>query len=72
MKTLLLSFVAGILMAASTPTVDTTVYLCNGKSSKKYHLKEDCRGLNNCSTKIEKTTLKAAKEKGRTLCGFED
>ena len=72
MKTLLLSFVASMLMAASSSTTSDTVYLCNGKSSKKYHLKEDCRGLNNCSTKIEKTTLKVAKEKGRTLCGFED
>lgn len=70
MKTLLISFIAGFLLASSTP--DATVYICNGPESKKYHFKEDCRGLKSCSTKIEKTTLKEAKEKGRTLCGWED
>lgn len=72
MKTLLLSLVAGFMLSASTLPTETTAYVCNGPSSKKYHLKEDCRGLNRCSTKIEKTTVKDAKEKGRTLCGFED
>ncbi len=72
MKTLLLAFVASLFMAASSPTASNDVYICNGPKSKKYHYKEDCRGLNNCSTKIEKISLKAAKEKGRTLCGFED
>ncbi|KOS05039.1 hypothetical protein AM493_02560 [Flavobacterium akiainvivens] len=72
MKTLLLSLVAGFILTASTPPSTDYVYICNGKYSKKYHLKEDCRGLNNCSTKVEKVTLKDAKDKGRTLCGFED
>jgi hypothetical protein len=66
MKTLLLSLVAGFLLSAST------VYICIGPKSTKYHLKEDCRGLKNCSTKVEKVTLKDAQDKGRTLCGFED
>lgn len=70
MKKLLLSLVAGFLLSASAPVSD--VYICNGSSSTKYHLKEDCRGLNNCSTKIEKVSLQTAKDKGRTLCGFED
>ena len=72
MKTVIISFVASLMLAASAPKTDTTVYICNGKSSTKYHYTEDCRGLNNCSTAIEKTTLKAAQNKGRTLCGFED
>lgn len=72
MKTLLLSLVAGFLMSASAPFTASDVYICNGPSSKKYHLVEDCRGLNNCSTKIEKVTLQQAKDKGRTICGFED
>jgi len=71
MKTLLLSFVASLLLSTSTVSTDTA-YVCNGGSSTKYHLVENCRGLNNCSTKIEKTTIKEATNRGRTLCGFED
>lgn len=70
MKTLIISIAASFLAAATTPT--QYVYICNGKSSKKYHLTENCRGLGNCSTKIEKVTVDQAKQKGRTLCGFED
>ena len=51
---------------------DTTVYICMGKGSKKYHYRKNCRGLSNCSTKIHEVTLKKAKEMGRTLCGWED
>lgn len=72
MKTLILSLIAGFLVSASAPVNDTTAYICNGKYSKKYHLKQNCRGLSNCSTEIEKTTVSKAKTKGRTLCGYED
>ena len=44
------------------------VYICNGSKSTKYHKKENCRGLNNCSTKIEKITKEAAVKKGRSAC----
>jgi hypothetical protein len=70
MKTLLLSIAAALLMSASAPVSD--VYICNGPKATKYHLKKDCRGLNRCSTEIEKVSLEAAKKDGRTLCGFED
>jgi len=52
--------------------VDTKVYICKGKSSKRYHYKKNCRGLSNCSTKIYEVTLSEAKDLGRTLCGWED
>jgi hypothetical protein len=52
--------------------MDTTVYVCMGKGSKKYHYRKNCRGLSNCSTKIHEVTLAKAKEMGRTLCGWED
>lgn len=52
--------------------IDTNVFICKGKSSKKYHLKKNCRGLSNCSTKTYEVTLKEAKELKRTLCGWED
>lgn len=72
MKSLLLTLVVGFLISATTPPHASNVYICNGKYSKKYHLSENCSGLSNCSTKIEKVTLKEAKDKGRTLCKSED
>lgn len=48
------------------------VYICNGSYSKKYHYNKNCRGLSNCSTKVEEVTLARAKELGRGLCGWED
>ncbi|MGQ2984846.1 hypothetical protein [Flavobacterium sp.] len=71
MKSLLLSLVVGLLFSTFTPTAND-VYICNGPKSFKYHLKDNCRGLKNCSTEIEKVSLDAAKKKGRTLCGYED
>lgn len=71
MKSLLLTLVAGFLMSTTAPPA-TNVYICNGKYSKKYHLSKDCSGLSNCSTEIEKVTLKEAQDKGRTLCKSED
>lgn len=47
------------------------VYVCNGKGSKRYHYDKKCKGLENCSTQLEKIPLSQAKEKGRTLCGYE-
>ncbi|WP_418499217.1 hypothetical protein [Flagellimonas sp.] len=53
-------------------SLDTNVFVCMGKGSKKYHYRKSCRGLSNCSTKIHEVTLAKAKEMGRTLCGWED
>jgi 5-bromo-4-chloroindolyl phosphate hydrolysis protein len=52
-------------------TGDTYVYICNSKGAKKYHLTSSCRGLSNCQSKVIKTTLQVAKNKKRTLCGWE-
>ena len=52
--------------------VETEVFICKGKGSKKYHYSKSCRGLSRCSTKIYTVTLKKAKEINRTLCGWED
>ncbi|MDO6807398.1 hypothetical protein Q4603_02210 [Zobellia galactanivorans] len=62
---LLLSF------GPSTPS-ETTVYICKGKGSKKYHYVKNCRGLSRCSTRIYQVPLHQAKEIGRGLCGWED
>lgn len=51
---------------------DTTVYICNSSSAKKYHYKKNCRGLNNCKKETKAITLTSARKRGRTLCGWED
>ncbi|MGF1922830.1 MAG: hypothetical protein ACQUHE_01525 [Bacteroidia bacterium] len=67
MKSLLLFIFLNNIGCAST-----TVYLCDSPNAKKYHYKEKCRGLGNCSYKIITTTLEKAKKSGKTLCGWED
>lgn len=67
-------FALGIIFALTTSFVgiETKVFICKGKSSKRYHLKKNCRGLSNCSTDTYEITLKKARELKRTLCGWED
>jgi len=48
------------------------VYICNSTTSSKYHLKKNCRGLNACKKPTKEITLEDARERGRTLCGWED
>ena len=67
-----LSFSLLILSTTSFNASDSNVYLCQGKYSKKYHLSKTCRGLSNCKAAIVKVTLSDAKQKGKTLCGWED
>jgi hypothetical protein len=47
---------------------EEVVYLCNGPSSLRYHKTNTCRGLNNCSTSITKSTLTNALKNNRTAC----
>jgi len=65
------------ILFTSFVDIETKVFICKGKSSKKYHLKKNhlkknCRGLSNCSTDTYEVTLDKAKELKRTLCGWED
>lgn len=49
------------------------VYICDSASSKKYHLKSNCKGLEKCESEVVKMTKEEAVEKGKTeLCGYED
>ena len=66
---LVLFSVSGISMLFST---NRNVYICKGKSSERYHLDKECRGLKNCSTDIYSVSLEEARKLGRTLCGWED
>ena len=72
MKSLLLSFIVSVMLSTSSSPTTDTVYICNGPQSTRYHLKENCSGLNRCSTEVQKVTIKQAKDKGRTLCKLED
>jgi len=60
-----------VLFTNSTCSDSTTVYICNSKYAKKYHLNAHCRGLSNCSRRIVKMRLDDAKKSGKTLCGLE-
>lgn len=71
MKKLLLSILL-IFLLTSTQTKEVEVFICTSKSSKKYHLKKDCRGIKRCKAKIKKITKKKAENVGRTKCKLED
>ncbi|RZK55004.1 MAG: hypothetical protein EOO91_14900 [Pedobacter sp.] len=60
------------LINTSFSTTSTTVYLCSSPKATKYHLSAKCRGLINCTYKINKTTLEQAKKGGKTICKWED
>jgi hypothetical protein len=66
--TILLLFV----FMASFRTPETSVYICGTTGAKKYHLKENCRGLSSCRSETVKTSLKKAQGLGLSLCGWED
>ncbi|SDH29822.1 hypothetical protein SAMN04489796_102196 [Winogradskyella thalassocola] len=67
-----LFFCFGVATVTSFDAMDSNVYICKGKYSKKYHYSKSCRGLSNCKSSVDKVTLSEAKKIGRTLCGWED
>ena len=52
--------------------IEPNVYICNSTTAKRYHLKENCRGLKACKTDVKKVTLEDAKDRKRSLCKWED
>lgn len=48
------------------------VFICKGKSSKRYHFNPNCAGLSNCSTRIYQINIPSAERQGRTLCKIEE
>ena len=72
-KLIVFGFLVGLLSSFTLINIEvSSVYICTGKYSKKYHYKKDCRGLSNCKSEIEEIDLQKAKELNRTLCGWED
>lgn len=65
-------FIGILLLVSFTKKQEEVVYICNGPSSQKYHYTKSCRGLKRCSTKIYKVSLEEARNRQRTLCGYED
>ena len=61
-----------IVFFVSIIACSSYVYICKGPNSAAYHYNPHCRGLRQCSTDVEKLTVKEAVEKGRKLCGYED
>ncbi|NVN18023.1 hypothetical protein GUA46_06705 [Muricauda sp. HICW] len=64
---------ANPIPATPKPTLKTqSVYICNGRYSKRYHLTPYCRGLSNCKASVSSVSVDEARNMGRTLCGWED
>lgn len=70
MKWILILF-ATVALHTATNSQSSNVYLYNGPGSEKYHFNPKCRGLNNCSTYLEKVSVSEARSRGRQLCGWE-
>ena len=44
------------------------VYICSGKSAKRYHRISNCRGLSRCGGKVVSISKSAAEKGNRTPC----
>lgn len=71
MKTIGLLLLMTLTFGAASRRADT-IYICDSPNAEKFHLVKNCRGLNNCKHEIISTTREAAKQRGLTLCGWED
>jgi hypothetical protein len=69
MKTL---FLLVALLAPWQTMPKGNVYICDSPTAKKYHLRNDCRGLSRCTHRIMEITLEDAKKRRFELCKFED
>lgn len=73
MKNIFLSLILLLALSACAqdPQQKDSVYLCTGNYSIAYHIKRDCKGLNNCKAKIITVTYQdAVKKYGRKSCRF--
>ncbi|MET3611015.1 hypothetical protein ABIC74_004903 [Mucilaginibacter rubeus] len=52
-------------------THKSVVYICDSPKAKKYHLRNDCRGLSNCTHKIIEISLEEAKKRKLELCKLD-
>lgn len=68
MKMIVLFFLLLIVPRGQSASV---VYICDSRHAKRYHLRDDCAGLHNCTHHIIKISLDDAKKSGKTLCSLE-
>lgn len=57
-----------VKVALSAIEPGDTVWVCSGRSSKRYHATDTCRGLSGCKGDILWETRDDAEEEGRTHC----
>ena len=50
------------------PVNEAGVFVCAGRTAKRYHSVDDCKGLSRCSGEILEMTLEEAEEMGKTPC----
>lgn len=60
-----------LVLAGQISQSSSVVYICDSSHAKRYHLRDDCGGLHNCTHRIAKIDLNAAKKSGKTLCSLE-
>lgn len=53
---------------SSFAETNSSVYICTGSSSYRYHRTSNCSGLNNCQSEIEEVSVSYATSIGRTPC----
>jgi hypothetical protein len=51
--------------------LSTTVYVCQSKGAKKYHLLQTCRGLSRCKHQVVSIAKSDAQNRGFGLCRHE-
>ncbi|WP_121244677.1 hypothetical protein [Mucilaginibacter phyllosphaerae] len=69
MKTLFLLITLSVLLPTAPKD---NVYICDSPTAKKYHLRNDCKGLSRCTHRIIGVTIEEAKKRKFELCKFED
>ena len=71
MKNKLIIISLGILFNSST-IENSTVFICDSPTAKKYHFNKECRGLNRCTHEIKKISKSEAVKIGFTVCLIEN
>lgn len=59
------------LLALSSSTLQSNVYICVSPTAKKYHYSKTCRGLQKCTHTIKSVTLSEATKAGYESCLIE-